>query len=128
MKKIVYIILLLIPILFNCSKNGSNNGLGVIFILEGTVYIDDEPRSNVMVEFSSKPAKYYTTEYGANISRYTDQNGKYNFSETTGSRISYAIMYRVRIKNPLTGLWLKYREGNVPADVKKIEDFYIYSE
>jgi len=128
MKRNIFIIGLLIFTLCYCSKNGSNNEEEASFTLEGTVYIDDTPGNNVTVEFCAKPAKYSSSSWGSDIVRYTDENGQYTFTEKTGASVSYAIMYRVRVENPATGLFSSYREGNSPIGTIKTEDFYLYSQ
>ena len=75
-----------------------------------------------MVEFGTKPTIYHPT--WNETTRYTDNDGKYVFTETTGSVGSYGAMYRVRVKNPLIDYWTEYKSGSVPLGQTITEDFY----
>jgi len=126
MKRKFFIIILLILSLCYCSKKDSNNSDDATFTLEGTVYIDDVPTSNLLVEFGTKPTIYHPT--WSEITRYTDQDGKYSFKETTGSVGSYGAIYRVRVKNPIIDFWTEYKSGTVPLGQTVTEDFKFYRE
>jgi len=116
----------LIALLFSCSKDDNNSSEDVTFTLNGTVYVDQIPAGDVLVEFGIK-ATIYRPDWNT-TTRYTDQDDKYSFTQTTGSQGSYGAMYRVRVKNPLTDYWTEYREKAVPIGQTVTEDFYIISE
>jgi len=117
---------LLFSLLFSCSKKESNDSEDVTFTLNGTVYVEQIPAGDVLVEFGIK-ATIFRPDWNT-TTRYTAQDGKYTFTQTTGSQGSYGAMYRVRVMNPLTDYWTEYREKAAPLGQTVTEDFYIISE
>ena len=126
--KILITILFYLFLFLSCGKDDSAGTQGdeSALTLEGTVYADNVPADHVLVEFGVK-ATVYHPDY-ASSSKYTDSEGKYTFTQTTGSIGSYSGAYRVRAMNPFTGFWSDYREGTIPLGAKKSQDFYFFSE
>jgi len=126
MKNKVLVTLVIVLAFCFCGKDNGNDSDDADFTLNGTVYLDDVPVENVMVEFGTKPTIYHPT--WSELTRYTDKNGKYSFKERTGSAGSYGAMYRVRVKSPLDGFWTEYKSGSIPLGQTVTEDFKLYTQ
>ncbi|RKY87854.1 hypothetical protein DRQ09_03785 [candidate division KSB1 bacterium] len=92
------------------------------FTVNGTVYVNNVPVGNVMLEFGTKES-IYIPDWNT-VLKYTDENGKYNFTITVPQRTGFGSQYRIRAKNPITQSWSNYRHGTVQPEKTITENFY----
>jgi len=118
-RKILLSILLFLVLFPYCKKGNETTQEEKYFTMQGTVYVDNVPVSDVPVQFSL---------FGQNWTRTTDADGTYFFSEKTSVRQGfYAAYYAISATNPVTGLWSEPRQGTAPLGTTKTEDFYFFS-
>jgi len=119
-KAIIYILIVTAALSF-CNK-GNDSTPQNNFTLQGTVYVDQIPAENILVEFGNKDDIFRTDWYTS--TRYTDEDGKYIFSAIVGTGGSMGAQYRVRARDPFTHSWSSYRQGTAPPEQTITEDFY----
>jgi len=121
-RKTVVIFLLLFFLVAFCSKSNDNTGESA-FTIEGTVFVDQNPASNILVEFGTKPTHSGLTQWHI-TTKYSDENGKYSFTANIGQESGYGMRYRVRVKNPITTAWTDYREKTAAPGITFTENFF----
>jgi len=115
-RKIIILTVVLLTTILSCKKK-SNESLQEEFLtLQGTVYVNQVPESDVLVE---------TYISGQRLTRNTDENGRYSVRGTgAGWTRTYVANYGVRAMNPLTDEWSEFRQGQGPIGIAITEDFY----
>ena len=114
-KTIVFILFILF-MFSSCKKNSNDNAQEEFLTIQGTVYVNEVPAGNVLVE------GYFS---GQRQSENTDENGKYSLSGTGfGRSRTYIANYAVRAMNPFTEDWSELRRGQGPIGTTLTEDFY----
>jgi len=126
MNRKVFIILFLLISIFSFCKKGGENTAQYNFTLQGTVYVDEIPTSNVLVECGTKKDIYERNWYTSTNN--TDEAGTYIFRENVGKKSTYGANYRVRVKNPITNYWTDYKSGSSPLGLTVTKDFHIFSD
>jgi len=125
MRKLFLVMLVLL--LCHCSKSGGDE-FG-IFLVDGTVYVDNVPTPDVAIEYGD--TKVRTSVSGTQTSWSsstiaTDAEGKYHLE--IQKRLGGASNYHVRAENPLNLVWSDYYQGIVMEGLGKVHDFRFYSE
>ncbi|RKY87722.1 hypothetical protein DRQ09_04020 [candidate division KSB1 bacterium] len=125
-KNVVVILLFVGLLFFFCGKSENTP-----FTVTGTVYLNNQPKANVEVEFGVKSAgNYAPSPWKENIKK-TSSDGSFSFSTT-----DYGYQCRLRVKNPITGDWeigngekgyLYYEngKGKTKSGGKWTHDFYL---
>ena len=95
------------------------------FTVQGTVYVDGSPASDILVELGQGG------KFGGDwmtVLKLTDEEGKYIFREKVTLALRRDTPYRIRVKNPFTLAWGDYRRGDIGVGMVFTENFEIASE
>jgi len=121
LRRVVLSLLLIVLLLSFCGKDETTP-----FTVKGTVYLDDQPRGLVDVEFGVKSAGQYAEDPWTETVKRTGSDGTFTFTTTDNG-----YLCRLRVKHPSTNEWEKayidYEDSDKKSGSNKTwtYDFYL---